>query len=512
MTVPLIAFSGIMDSEFFRQVGFVTTIFWTLDIPFTFLSGFHAGGVIEMRPKQIARNYLKSWFWIDFFIVLLDWMLYLMQSGVADVIGIVRISKTIRLTRILRLFRLLRVIKLPALIDGMSDCVQSETLLTAFGIGRSMVVIAIVNHFIACGWYAVGNAATPAWTSVLEEEGRSTAYRYTTALHWSLTQFTPASMEVFPRNTAERLYSIIVLFSAMVTFSSFVSSITAAMTSLRTMNLQKSKQRDNIRRYIADNRISLELGNRITAFLRSHNFMAKRRVHEDDIQVFKALPESLRLQLHWEVFHPCVVPHPFFHHFCESDEPAMVELCHYAMAELSLGTVQELFVFEQQASLVFFCLSGELEYFHGADESNGAEIGAGSWLVEVVLWLKWEHRGRVTAVTPCEFVTIDASRFRKIVSRHCAQIVTCRSYAKLYRQFVVDQGPTHPADVWCDFDLTQEMVHKAFEEIEGQEPEGGYPGKVGSSKILRMWRSWTPPSMISALRQLNKRLARHNTL
>ena len=100
-------------------------------------------------------------FWVDILIVLLDWLLLFLASGVADLIGIMRISKTIRLTRILRLFRLLRVIKLPGLADTISDYVHSEVLLTAFGILRSMVVIGIVNHFIACGWYAIGSIDEP---------------------------------------------------------------------------------------------------------------------------------------------------------------------------------------------------------------------------------------------------------------------------------------------------------------------------------------------------------------
>ena len=102
LTVPLVAFKG-MDSELFKTIGLGTTVFWTADIPFTFLSGYHAGGVVEMRPPKIAKAYLKSWFWVDILIVLLDWLLLFLASGVADLIGIMRISKTIRLTRILRI-------------------------------------------------------------------------------------------------------------------------------------------------------------------------------------------------------------------------------------------------------------------------------------------------------------------------------------------------------------------------------------------------------------------------
>lgn len=54
-----------------------------------------------------------------------------------------------------------------------------------------------VNHFIACGWYAVGTIDFDqgSWTDALRSTP-SLGYQYTTSLHWSLTQFTPASMEV----------------------------------------------------------------------------------------------------------------------------------------------------------------------------------------------------------------------------------------------------------------------------------------------------------------------------
>lgn len=165
------------------------------------------------------------------------------------------------------------------------------------------------------------------------------------------------------------------------------------------------------------------------------------------------------------------------------------------------------------ADKVYFTLSGVLEYFHGAQESMRIEVTADTWLSEVVLWLKWEHRGRSTAVTPCEFVTLDPKHFRNMVVKRTQMIAACRCYAKLYRQFIIDQGPDHPADVWCDFDGTQEMVHKAFDEEPGQS-DTPPKGEVASSKILRMWRSWTPPgvSLGVALRQLGKRLRRGSTV
>merc|ERR1712061_341712 len=98
----------------------------------------------------------------------------------------------------------------------------------------------LTNHLIACAWYAIGtideDTTVDTWVKANELEGTSILYRYTTSLHWSLTQFTPASMEVYPENGKERLFTVSVITIAMVTFSSFVSAITNAMTQLRNLN------------------------------------------------------------------------------------------------------------------------------------------------------------------------------------------------------------------------------------------------------------------------------------
>jgi len=483
-----------------RALGLATTIFWTSDIVLTFFSGFHVGGIVEMRMRKIAMNYIRHWFFLDGFIVFTDWILVLLQSGFADVVGIVRISKTLRLSRIFRLFRLLRVIKLPSLSEDISGSVQSETLLTVLGVVRSMAIIAVINHFIACGWYAIGNYMSPSWVDTLDKEDRDTGYRYVTALHWSLTQFTPASMEVVPRNSAERLFAIVVLFSALITFSTFISSITTAMTTLRRLNFERSKQRDSIRRYVSENRVSLELSNRITAFLRTHNFLAKRRVHESDIQVFKVLPEPLRVQLHWEVYTPRITPHPFFHHFDSVDAHGFLEICHLAMSEEHVGTCQELFTLGSTGTKMHFVQSGVLEYYHGKIDMHPFEVTEGQWVCEATLWIRWEHRGRLSAVTPSEFVSMDAGRFRAVVTRRPHMRGACREYAVNFMHVAQSWGQEVPPDIGPAFDVLLELAQQAFEHVSENAEAPNIFGAHG--KLRRLWRSWSPPSFVSAAKHI----------
>merc|ERR1712014_4191 len=101
---------------------------------------------------------------------------------------------------------------------------------------------------------------------------------------------------------------------------------------------------------------------------------------------------------------------------------------------------QELFSVGEQGSKMFFCAVGVLEYYHLNDERNGIEAYAGQRFCEVVIWAKWEHKGRLSSVTPCEFVALDASVCRKIISRRPHLLGAFRDYAKRYKQLMLEKG------------------------------------------------------------------------
>lgn len=75
-------------------------------------------------------------------------------------------------------------------------------------------------------------------------------YRYMTSFHWSVTQFTPASMEVVPRNALERTFNIVMIFLGLLMFSSFISNMTNGMTYLTKRNYEKRQQRDALVSYM----------------------------------------------------------------------------------------------------------------------------------------------------------------------------------------------------------------------------------------------------------------------
>lgn len=225
----------------------LTRIFWTADMAASFLVGFYEGGVLVMRPWMIAKRYMASWFAFDIALVTIDWAQLGLEEDDEDdgleSLGLARMGKTVRVMRLLRILRLLRLMKLPKIFMLIEERIQSESVTVAISITRLTVSILIINHFIACLWYSIGLMHDQDYTWLVRYGAKDASFgtKYSMSLHWTLTQFTPSTMEVFPQNLTERVFALIVVVFAMITFSSFISSITTAMNQLRNMNSEQAK-------------------------------------------------------------------------------------------------------------------------------------------------------------------------------------------------------------------------------------------------------------------------------
>merc|ERR1712178_514356 len=98
--------------------------------------------------------------------------------------------------------------------------ITKESVSNWFGILQVLLILLVVNHLVACIWYTVGciecDPDQPGWVETKKMRDRAIPYRYASALHWSLAQFTPAPNEIFPGNFCERIFATFVLMSALV--------------------------------------------------------------------------------------------------------------------------------------------------------------------------------------------------------------------------------------------------------------------------------------------------------
>ena len=124
-----------------------------VDIVVTFNTAVPLGQVtiIENR-REIAKLYLKKWFWIDLMVTIpYDRLLTLYDPSYSNIVSV---SKFIRILKIVRLIRLIKLVKVAKDRKKMSAILASSLQLN-YAIERLVIAIfgfLLLCHVIACIW------------------------------------------------------------------------------------------------------------------------------------------------------------------------------------------------------------------------------------------------------------------------------------------------------------------------------------------------------------------------
>ncbi|CAE8620527.1 unnamed protein product [Polarella glacialis] len=426
---------GFASKPFTRAILWLSSAFWACDLIVSFFVGFTIidQGLIEMRVSKIARHYARTWL----------------------------------PAQLLRLLRLLRLFKASGFISALFDRIQSETTRILVRVLKLLVFIMLINHLIACSWYEIGindMEREDTWVKANDLKEKGAVYAYTTALHWSITQFVPASMEVVPVNELERSFTIVVIMSAMVIFSSFISTITNAMNQLRNLNSERNAELVKLRRFFSEKRVSASLVARISSCIHQSTKLTSSRVHGEDISILELLPASLKCDLAEEVYAPTLCAHPLLLTWAEY-YPMESKRLFVAARSFSLGTKHELFHAGQVAENMYFLSSGQMVYVRDDRElphERPAFVSPGQWLAEPAMWIKWKHVGQSSSTENCELVLLPCDSAARILSRsNASSYAGARRYAQTFAAYFTKQ-PDRLSDVWPDMDVIGAMVSTAF--------------------------------------------------
>ncbi|CAE7523511.1 eag [Symbiodinium pilosum] len=480
--IPMNAFE-LTDVAILTVVNWTSTVFWTIDLPTNFFNSFYRAGHVVLDPREIALQYLRTWFTIDVSVLGLDWCFLALDVAFAsdsdeDGAGnnYLRIMRMSRGLKILRILRLVRLAKLFPKFHTAFVAVQSDSVRLSLGALFAVVIVVTMNHYVACGWFALGywdTSAPVTWVAVHDLSGDLASfkgrlgYQYFTSLHWALCQFTPASIEVNAVNTSERIYTVCTIICGLISFSSFVSNITSSMTQLRNLNSEKQKQQASLRQYFSQNEVPPEVSKCIYDWINSHRKNHRVRVHEDDVEPLAEVPERLKFKLREAVYRPVLCRHPFFMEFREADGRTLDRLCHQALSEIRVSTEHTIFMKGQQALGMYFVNGGELEYWRSA-LVDPVPIQTGDWLSEVALWVNWRHCGTLAAKCQSDLMHVDTDMFKSLIAT-CSKVGRrlVRGYAA---SFVRHECEAQPPGAWlgdlcCGYEaiaaLLENTMHKS---------------------------------------------------
>merc|ERR1719359_1853039 len=204
-----------------------------------------------------------------------------------------------------------------------------------------MVVMIGFGHIIACLWYAIGNAdgGTRNWLVQHGYADENLSFQYVMSLRWAISQFAGGMDEVTPESLGEHIYAVVVFVSAFWSGAVFVSILTSSMTQWYIIGSQQAQQLTVLRRYLSQNGISKKLALRVQRNAKHSLAEEQKHMPENAVMLIKHVSEPLRVELHFEMYSPMLLVHPFFIRYMEECPHVVRKVCHTAMEmhQVSIG-------------------------------------------------------------------------------------------------------------------------------------------------------------------------------
>uniref|UniRef100_A0A4X1T2G7 Voltage-gated inwardly rectifying potassium channel KCNH2 n=1 Tax=Sus scrofa TaxID=9823 RepID=A0A4X1T2G7_PIG len=293
-------------------VDLIVDIMFVVDIVINFRTTYvNTNDEVVSHPRRIAVHYFKGWFLIDM-VAAIPFDLLIFRTGSDETTTLIGLLKTARLLRLVRVARKL---------DRYSEYGAVLFLL--------MCTFALIAHWLACIWYAIGNVERPylepkiGWLDSLGAQlgkryngsdpasGPSVQDKYVTALYFTFSSLTSVGFgNVSPNTNSEKVFSICVMLIGSLMYASIFGNVSAIIQRLYSGTARYHTQMLRVKEFIRFHQIPNPLRQRLEEYFQ-HAWSYTNGI--DMNAVLKGFPECLQadicLHLHRALLQHC----PAFH-------------------------------------------------------------------------------------------------------------------------------------------------------------------------------------------------------
>nr|XP_044248752.1 potassium voltage-gated channel unc-103 isoform X5 [Drosophila takahashii] len=267
-----------------------------VDILINFRTTFvNAQDEVVSHPGRIAVHYLSGWFLIDL-VAAVPFDLLLVGSDTDETTTLIGLLKTARLLRLVRVARK---------IDRYSEYGAAVLILL-------MATFILIAHWLACIWYAIGNAEKSiaakniGWLNSLAYDiqepyfdnrtgGPSIKSRYITALYFTFTSLTSVGFgNVAPNTDAEKAFTICVMLVGSLMYASIFGNVSAIIQRLYSGTARYHTQMLRVREFIRFHQIPNPLRQRLEEYFQ-HAWTYTNGI--DMSSLLKGFPECLQADI-----------------------------------------------------------------------------------------------------------------------------------------------------------------------------------------------------------------------
>ncbi|XP_073739150.1 voltage-gated inwardly rectifying potassium channel KCNH6 isoform X2 [Callorhinus ursinus] len=250
-------------------VDLIVDIMFIVDIVINFRTTYvNTNDEVVSHPRRIAVHYFKGWFLIDM-VAAIPFDLLIFRTGSDETTTLIGLLKTARLLRLVRVARKL---------DRYSEYGAAVLFLL-------MCTFALIAHWLACIWYAIGNVERPylepkiGWLDSLGAQlgkryngsdpasGPSVQDKYVTALYFTFSSLTSVGFgNVSPNTNSEKVFSICVMLIGSLMYASIFGNVSAIIQRLYSGTARYHTQMLRVKEFIRFHQIPNPLRQRLEEY------------------------------------------------------------------------------------------------------------------------------------------------------------------------------------------------------------------------------------------------------
>eukprot|EP00347_Sterkiella_histriomuscorum_P001048 403373535 len=354
-------------------------IFFT-DLVLSFFSAYEDKKVgIEVRHKQIAIAYFKSWFVLDLLSCVPIQLMELQlesetqssggkksQTSSVKLLRLTRLPRLYRLIRIIRLFKMLRLFKQQSSMKRLFDSIKMNA-----GIVRMIsvtITVFFLVHLVGCFWFLsakLDDFNPDTWVVRLGYMDVEPSGQYLASIYWALQTLTTVGFgDINAKTISEKIIAILWMIFGVGFYSFTIGNLSQIIASIDTQSAILSQKLSILSEFAKRTDLPTDVMFRIRRHLENNN--KHQNNLEEQEKLLNDLPAALRSEVvkhtHGEIIQKI--------NFFKEKDPDFLWAILPALRPIKLMPTDVLYTQGDHSDEIYFIKKGRIKLYIDVNENN----------------------------------------------------------------------------------------------------------------------------------------------
>ncbi|XP_055685727.1 potassium voltage-gated channel subfamily H member 7 isoform X4 [Lutzomyia longipalpis] len=417
-----VAISFFNDDLSTRWIAFncLSDTIFLIDIVVNFRTGImqqdNAEQVI-LDPKIIAKNYLKTWFFLDLISSIpLDYIFLIFNQDFSESFQILHAGRALRILRLAKLLSLVRLLRLSRLVRYVSQWEEVYFLNMAsvfMRIFNLICMMLLIGHWSGCLQFLVPmlqGFPSNSWVAINELQEAYWLEQYSWALFKAMSHMLCIGYGRFPPQSLTDMWlTMLSMISGATCYALFLGHATNLIQSLDSSRRQYREKVKQVEEYMAYRKLPRDMRQRITEYF-EHRYQGK---FFDEELILGELSEKLREDVINYNCRSLVASVPFFANADANFVSDVVTKLKYEVFQpgdiiIKEGTIGTKMYFIQEGVVDIVMANGEV----------ATSLSDGSYFGEICLLTNARRVASVRAETYCNLFSLSVDHFNCVLDQY----------------------------------------------------------------------------------------------